>query len=57
MIDDSAIRRPRDEAARRGVTMSALVEAGLRRIVTRDRDFMRFPLLPVVDPLRVAPGP
>jgi hypothetical protein len=33
VIDDSVMRRLREEAARRGVTMSALVEAGLRRIL------------------------
>ena len=33
-IDDSAVRRLRAEAARRGTTMSALVEAGLRCVLT-----------------------
>ncbi len=32
-IDDSVIQRLREEAARRGTTMSALVEAGLRRVL------------------------
>ncbi|MDE0125013.1 MAG: hypothetical protein OXN97_10605 [Bryobacterales bacterium] len=32
-IDDSVMRRLREEAPRRGTTMSALVEAGLRRIL------------------------
>lgn len=32
-IDDRVMSRLREEAARRGVTMSALVEAGLRRIL------------------------
>ena len=32
-IDDSVMRRLREEAARRGITMSALVEAGLRRVL------------------------
>ncbi len=32
-IDDSVMRRLRSEAARRETTMSALVEAGLRRIL------------------------
>ena len=32
-IDDSVMRRLRSEAARRGTTMSALGEAGLRRIL------------------------
>lgn len=33
VIDDSVMQRLRAEAARRGVTMSALVEAGLRRLL------------------------
>jgi len=33
VIDDNVVRRLREEAARRGVTMSELVEAGLRRIL------------------------
>ena len=33
VIDDTVLRRLRAEAARRGVTMSELVEAGLRRIL------------------------
>ena len=32
-IDESVMRRLREEAARRGVTMSSLVEAGLRRVL------------------------
>jgi hypothetical protein len=36
-IDDSVMRRLREEAARRGTTMSELVEAGLRRILDEDR--------------------
>lgn len=32
-IDDSVVRRLREEAALRGTTMSALVEAGLRRVL------------------------
>ena len=32
-IDDGVMNRLRAEAARRGVTMSALVEAGLRRVL------------------------
>ena len=31
-IDDIVMQRLREEAARRGTTMSALVEAGLRRV-------------------------
>ena len=33
-IDESVMERLRDEAARRGTTMSALVEAGLMRILS-----------------------
>ena len=33
-IDDSVMQRLREEAARRGTTMSALVEAGLRRVLS-----------------------
>ena len=32
-IDDSVMQRLREEAAQRGTTMSALVEAGLRRVL------------------------
>ena len=32
-LDDRVMSRLREEAARRGVTISALVEAGLRRIL------------------------
>ena len=32
-IDDSVMQRLREESARRGTTMSALVEAGLRRVL------------------------
>ncbi len=32
-IDDSVMQRLKEEAARRGTTMSALVEAGLRRVL------------------------
>ena len=32
-IDDTLMRELREEAARRGTTMSALVEAGLRRVL------------------------
>jgi plasmid stability protein len=32
-IDDNVMRRLREEAARRGRTMSELVEAGLRRVL------------------------
>ena len=43
-IDDTVIQRLREEAARRGTTMSALVEAGLRRILdepSRERTSLR----------------
>jgi hypothetical protein len=33
VIDDTVLRRLRQEAAKRGVTMSMLVEAGLRRVL------------------------
>ena len=36
-IDDSVMRRQREEAARRGTTVSALVEAGLRRVLAPER--------------------
>jgi predicted transcriptional regulator len=32
-IDDALMRRLREEAARRGTTMSSLAEAGIRRIL------------------------
>ena len=32
-IDETVMQRLREEAARRGVTMSSLVEAGLRRVL------------------------
>ena len=37
-IDESVMRRLREEAARRGTTMSALVEAGLRRVLAEPED-------------------
>ena len=37
-IDDAILRELREEAARRGTTMSALVEAGLRRILSERPD-------------------
>ena len=37
-IDDSVMQRLREEAARRGTTMSALVEAGLRRVLAAPAD-------------------
>jgi len=46
-IDDSVMQRLREEAARRGRTMSELVEAGLRRVLDepeQDVDQVREPL-------------
>ncbi len=34
-INETVMQRLREEAARRGTTMSALVEAGLRRVLAR----------------------
>ena len=49
-IDDTVMRRLREEAARRGTTMSALVEAGIRRILDEGRpapvDTQSLPPLP-----------
>ena len=42
-IDDTVMQRPREEAARRGTTMSALVEAGLRRVLVAPVAAMRRP--------------
>ena len=36
-IDDTVMRRLREEAARRGTTMSSLVEAGIRRVLDEGR--------------------
>ena len=36
-IDDSVMQRLREEAARRGITMSALVEAAIRRALPAPR--------------------
>jgi hypothetical protein len=36
-IDDTVMQRLREEAARRGTTMSELVEAGLRRVLDENR--------------------
>ena len=46
-IDDSVMQRLREEAARRGTTMSALVEAGLRRVLA--------PALPAKDETNTLP--
>ena len=49
-IDDTVMQRLREEAARRRTTMSALVEAGLRRILDErsrsDGDLSSLPTLP-----------
>ena len=49
-IADSVMQRLREEAARRGTTMSALVEAGLRRLLAEpsqpDGQAARLPPLP-----------
>lgn len=47
VIDDTVLRRLREEAARRGVTMSELVEAGLRRVLDEpDASIEPVPTLP-----------
>ena len=49
-IDDSVMQRLREEAARRGTTMSVLVEAGLRRVLAE-------PVPPIEPPSTLAPLP
>ena len=39
-IDDTVFLRLRDEATRRGTTMSALVEAGLRRVLDEHAPYL-----------------
>ncbi len=48
-IDDTVMQRLREEAARRGTTMSALVEAGLRRVLAGSKriDDGREPMPPL----------
>ena len=50
-IEESVMRRLREEAARRGTTMSTLVEAGLRRVLAEPEASGRreapLPTLPV----------
>ena len=50
-IDDVVMSRLREESARRGMTMSALVEAGLRRVLFEEAEFAprpgKLPELPV----------
>jgi len=48
-IDDSVMQRLREEAARRRTTMSALVEAGLRRVLA--------PEVPASEPDELPPLP
>ena len=45
-IDETVARRLREEAARRGTTMSSLVEAGLRRILANSGPVDTLPPLP-----------
>lgn len=55
-IDDTVMQRLREEAARRGTTMSELVEAGLRRILDEEPvSAEELPPLPMWDggPVRV----
>ena len=49
-IDDSVMQRLREEAARRGTTMSMLVEAGLRRVLAE-------PAQPTSPPAELSPLP
>lgn len=42
-IDDGIMERLKQEAARRGTTMSALVEAGLRRVLDDEQRNQRTP--------------
>ena len=45
-IDDQVMREVKAEAARRGTTMSELVEAALRRMLEPDRHVPELPPLP-----------
>jgi hypothetical protein len=45
-IDPSVMQRLKEEAARRGTTMSELVEAGIRRILAEPGDRPTRPRLP-----------
>ena len=45
-IDDTVMQRLRETAARRGTTMSALVEAGLRRVLAEPGSSGEEPVLP-----------
>ena len=46
-IDDTVMRRLREAAARRGTTMSALVEAGIRRVLAEPARSDKRPLPPL----------
>lgn len=49
-IDDTVMQRLREESARRGVTMSQLVEEGLRRVLaSTEREREALPPLPCWD--------
>ena len=47
-IDDAVMQRLREEAARRGTTMSALVEAGLRRVLAAPEAVRQPEVLPAL---------
>jgi hypothetical protein len=49
VIDDQVMTRLKQEAARQGTTISALVEAALRSFLRRPRRRTRLPPLPVFD--------
>lgn len=49
VLDDALMRKLREEAARRGTTMSALVEAALRTLLRRSRAEPELPELPSFD--------
>ncbi len=50
-IDETVMQQLREEAARRGTTMSALVEMGLRRVLSGQANYdvrsENLPLLPI----------
>jgi hypothetical protein len=48
-IDDSVMARLKQEAARRGCTMSELVESALRRLLSETKAASVLPPLPVFD--------
>lgn len=53
-IADALLEQARQQARRRGTTVRALVEQGLRELWSADRDFSRFPTLRTVNPLVAA---